>query len=89
MPTHRYVEQIGLAAMLAIRRLATVTPEVNLSGHITCMPLPEQGCRSGFETQRRHHQKSKAQQKGLMSSQFFFKKIKKKQQENYVKECKI
>ena len=30
MPTSRYVEENGLAAILAVKRLAGVTPEVNL-----------------------------------------------------------
>ena len=29
MPAHRYVEEIGSAAMLAAKRLAGVAPEVN------------------------------------------------------------
>ena len=67
MSACRYVEEIGLAAILAAERLAGVTPEVNLSKHVTRMSLPsankalkakkyKQGC---FETQKRHHQKSK------------------------------
>ena len=61
MPAHRYGEEIGLAAMLASKRLAGVTPEVNLTEHVTCMPLPSanNADHSGFETQRRCHQKSK------------------------------
>ena len=56
MPAHRYVEEIGLAAMLAAKRLADVTPEVNLREHVTPMPPPSvnQAAYSGFETQRRH-----------------------------------
>ena len=81
MPVHRYVEEIGSAAMLATKRLAGVTPEVNLRECVTCMPLPSvnKAAHSGFETQRRHHQKSKmwvsvVSQKGLMSLQIFLKK---------------
>ena len=73
MLAHMYVEENGLAAMLASKkRLAGVTPEVNLWEHATCVPLPSvnKAAHSGFETQRKHHQKSKtrvsvAQQKGL------------------------
>ena len=80
MPGHRYVEEIGSAVMLAAKRSAGVTPEVNLREHVTFLPLPStnKAAHSGFETQRRHNQKSKtgvsvAPQKGLMSSKFFFK----------------
>ena len=46
-----------LAAMLAVKRLAGVTPDVNLryslcTGEEAC----EQGIHPGFETQGRHHQ---------------------------------
>ena len=40
MPACRYVEENSLAAMLAAKRLAGVTPEVNHREHVTCMPLP-------------------------------------------------
>ena len=82
---HSYVEEISSAAMLATKRSAGVTSEVNLREHITHTPPQSlnMAVHSGFETQRRHHQKSKtwvsvARQKGLMSF-----KIKKK---NYVDE---
>ena len=65
-----------LAAMLAAKRSAGVTPEV------ARMPLPSvnKAVHSGFETQMRRHQKSKtgesvAPQKGLMSFKKFLKKI--------------
>ena len=60
MPACRYVEEIGSSAMLAAKRSAGVTAEVNLSEHVTHMPLPSanKAAHSGFETQRRHHQKS-------------------------------
>ena len=47
--------------MVAIKRLAGVTPGVNLGEHTLDMSLPSanKGAHSGFETQRRHHQKSK------------------------------
>ena len=61
MPAHRYVEENGSAAMLAAKRSAGVTPEVNLGEHVTCMPLPsmKKAAHFGFETHRRRHQKSK------------------------------
>ena len=74
------MEEIGSAAMLATKRLAGVTPEVNLREHVTYMPLPSMNKAAyfGFETQGRHHQKSKiglsvAPQKGLVSSKNFKK----------------
>ena len=81
MPGHRYVEVISLAAMLAAKRLAGVTPEVNLMEYVTCthQPNANKAAYSAFENQRRHHKNSKtgvsvAPQKGRMSSKFFFKK---------------
>ena len=61
MPALRYVEEIGSAAILATKRLAGVTPEVNLRKLLTCTPLSgmNEAAHSGFETQRKHHQKSK------------------------------
>ena len=79
VPPCRYMEEIGLAAMLATKRLAGFTLELNLS--VIHMPLPSanKATHSGFETQRRYHQKSKtgasvAPQTGLMSSNIFTKK---------------
>ena len=70
----RYMEEISLAAMLAAKRSAGVTPEVNLRELVTRTPLPSvnKAAHSGFETQSRHHKKSKtgvsvAQQKDLCS----------------------
>ena len=34
IPGHRYMEEISLAAMLAAKRSAGVTPEVNLMEHV-------------------------------------------------------
>ena len=50
-----------MAAMLAAKRSASVAPEVNLRGRISCTPLPSvnKAAHPGFETQIRHHQKSK------------------------------
>ena len=61
MPACRYVEEKGSAAMLAAKRSAGVTLEVNLKECIAHMPPPSmnKAAPSGFETQRRHHQKSK------------------------------
>ena len=80
MSGHRYVEEISLAAMLAAKRLAGVTPEVNLMEHVTCthQPNANKAAFSAFENQRRHHKKSKtgvsvAPQKGRVSSKFFLK----------------
>ena len=49
------------AAMLAAKRSAGVSPEVNLRECISRTPLPSanKAAHSGFETRRRHHQKSK------------------------------
>ena len=61
MPGSRYMEEIGSAVMLAAKRSAGVTPEVNLRECVKCMPPPsaDKAAHFGFETQRRHHQKSK------------------------------
>ena len=50
-----------MATMLATKRLAGVTPEVNLREHVTCTlpPSVNKAAHSGLKTQRRHHQKSK------------------------------
>ena len=57
----RYVEEKGSTAMLAVKRLAGVAPELNLNEHVTHTPLPSanKAAHSGFESQRRHYQKSK------------------------------
>ena len=39
MPAHRYVKENGSAAMLAAKRSAGVTPEVNLWEHVTSTPI--------------------------------------------------
>ena len=61
--------------ILATKRSAGVTPEVNLREHEACTipPSASKAAHSGFETQMRHYKKSKtgisvAPQKGLMSS---------------------
>ena len=50
-----------LATMLAVKRLAGVTPELNLREHTSHTPLPStnKATLSGFETQRKRNQKSK------------------------------
>ena len=54
---HRYVEEIGLAAMLASKRSAGVTPDLNLRECVTRMPPPSanKAAHSGFEPQRRQY----------------------------------
>ena len=81
-PDRKYVEENGLAAMLANNRSAGAAPEMNLRECVIWILLPStnKAAHSGFETQRRHHQKSKtgvsvAPQKGLMTSKNFFLKI--------------
>ena len=61
MPACRYMEENSSVAMLAAKRSAGVTPEVNCRECVTYMPLTSvnKTAHSGFETQRRHHQKSK------------------------------
>ena len=74
MPAHRYVKENGSAAMLAAKRLAGVAPEMNLSEHVTRVPLPSANkvTHSGFETQRRCHKKFKtAKRKDLCSVKMF------------------
>ena len=63
MPAHRYMEENGLAVMLATKKLAGVALEVNLQEHVPHTPPPSanKAAHSGFETQRRHHQKSKTE----------------------------
>ena len=58
MPGHRYVEEISLVGTLAAKRLAGVTPDVNLRECVIHSPLPSvnKAAHSGFEIQRRHRQ---------------------------------
>ena len=53
MPAHRYVEDKSLAAMLATKRSAGVTPEVNLGKCVThrSPPSVNNAAHSGFKTQ--------------------------------------
>ena len=76
MPACRKMEENGSCAMLAVKRSAGLTPEVNLWEHITPMPPPSRNkvADPGFKTQWRHHQKSKtglsvAPQKGRVPTQ--------------------
>ena len=61
MPARRYVEENGLAAMVAAKWSAGVVPEVNLREHKTQTALPSvnKAAHFGFEIQRQHHQKCK------------------------------
>ena len=54
MPAHRYVEEISSAAILAAKRSAGVTPELNLREHVIHMSLPSanKAAHSGFEPRR-------------------------------------
>ena len=81
MPAHRCVGENGLAAMLATKRLAGVTPEVNIRECVICIPTQSanKATPSGFDTRGRCHQKfitgvSVAPQKQRMNSKFFLKK---------------
>ena len=57
----RYVEENGLAAILAAKRSAGVAAEVNLKEPVTHTPPPSvnEAAHSSLETQRRYYQKSK------------------------------
>ena len=57
IPVHRYMEENGSAAMLATKRSAGVTPEVNFMEYVTCMSVlsTNKAAHSGFETQWRCH----------------------------------
>ena len=86
------MEENSLAAILATKRLAGITPEVNLPEHVTCAPPPSVNgaAHSGFETQGRCHQKSKtgvsvAPKKGLVSSKNIVKKTKKHDALDFIK----
>ena len=61
MPGLVYVEEVGLAAILATKRLAGVTREANLRECVTCTHAPSanKAAHSVFETQKRCHQKFK------------------------------
>ena len=78
-PDRKYIEEKGLAAMLATMRSAGAAPEMNLRECVIWILLPStnKAAHSGFETQRRHHQKSKtgvsvAPQKDLCPPKNFF-----------------
>ena len=92
MPAPMYIGRYSLAAMLATKRSAGVTPKVNPMECVTHTPLPStnKAVHSGFETQRRHHQKSKigvfvVPQKGLCPPKFLKRrKLKQEKQESEV-----
>ena len=76
------MDENGLAAMQVTKRLAGVTPEVNLRECGTCMPPPSanKATHSGFETRKDViiSQKQGCQwphRKDLKSSNFFKSKI--------------
>ena len=49
---YKYVDQTGLDAMLAVKRSAGVTPQVNLRFHCAhVMKHASKGIHPGFETQ--------------------------------------
>ena len=73
MPAHRYVEENGSDARLAARRLAGVTPEVNIREHVTFMPQPSAN-KAAQGTQEVQNRGISGPQKGHMSSNFFFQK---------------
>ena len=61
MPACRYIEENSLVAILASKRLAGVTPDVNLIEHVKHMPLltVNKVADYGFETQKRCRQSLK------------------------------
>ena len=66
MPDPKYVEEISSAAMLAVKKSAGITTEMNTYASAST----NKAAHCGFETQRRCHQKSKtnlsvAPQQGL------------------------
>ena len=65
MPACWYMEEIGSAAILTTKRLAGVTPEVNLMECVTCTPLPSvnKAAHSAFETQQ--EMSPKVQNRGM------------------------
>ena len=76
MSAHRYEEENGSAAMLAIKKSAGVAPEMNLRECVTYMPLSSinKTAHSDFGTQRRRHQKSKTEISVAPQKRLFFKK---------------
>ena len=72
MPAHGYVEENGLATMLAAKRSAGVAPEVNLGECVTDMPPPSAN-KMSTEVQNRG---ISGPTKRFMSSKFFFFKKK-------------
>ena len=64
------MEENDLAAILAAKRSAGVTPEVNLREHVTHMPPPSvnKAAYSGFETQRDVTRSCPAVHRGISGS---------------------
>ena len=82
MLAHRHKEENGLATILATKRSAGITPEVNVRECVIYTPLPSvnMAAHSDFETHSRCHQTSKKRvisgpTKELMLYNFFSKKI--------------
>ena len=73
MPGHRYGEEIGSAAFLAIKRLAGVTLEMNSNKWVTHMGLLGMNiaAHSGFQT----HQPIAGMCKGLITPVVFRRKL--------------
>ena len=63
MFAYKYVDENGLAAMLAVKSTAGAIPKANLREYTSCAALPsaDKAAHSGFETQMKHLQKSKIQ----------------------------
>ena len=61
MLIYKYVDENGLAAILATKKSAGVAPKMNLRECTSHTPPPNanKAAHSGFEIQRRYHQKSK------------------------------
>ena len=79
MPANKYMEENGLAAMLATKRSAGVAPRVNLREYVICMPMPNmnKAVHSCFETQRRCDQKSKTGVSVAPQKDFWLRKFEK------------
>ena len=74
------MEENDLAAILAAKRSAGVTPEVNLREHVTHMipPSVNKAAHSGFETQRDVTRSPKQGYQWLCKKDFYPPKFKKK-----------
>ena len=74
MPACRYVEVVGSAAMLATKRSAGFTPDMNIREHVTHLPptSTNKAAHSDFEMLQ-NRGISGSIKKGLVSSKFFLK----------------